>query len=145
MRLLRRPTNRFFFWLLYKSGNAAKPGRVPSIKTNGSRKEKRLESTAGRGRPPISAFPSMSWPVLLHVPLLILWPFLVQCTVNIRSGRRRGRMSGHSPLFSALGIIEVDPFFAAVLVRDPISLFLNHSHGSEAFRNGLLSHSQWFC
>ena len=35
-------------------------GRVPSIETNGSRKEKRLESTAGRVRPPISAVPNMS-------------------------------------------------------------------------------------
>ena len=30
-------------------------------------------------------------------------------------------------------------------VRHPISLLLNNSHGFEAFRNGLLSHSQWSC
>ena len=30
-------------------------------------------------------------------------------------------------------------------VRHPISLLLNHSHGFEAFWNGLLSHSQWSC
>ena len=34
-------------------------------------------------------------------------------TVNIRSGRRRGGMSEHSPQFSALSIIVVDPFFVA--------------------------------
>ena len=51
----------------------------------------------------------------------ILWPFLLQyllpnaehnlCTVNIQSGRWRRSMSGHSPWFSALGNIAVDPFF----------------------------------
>ena len=34
-------------------------------------------------------------------------------TVNIRSVRRREGMSGHSPSFSALDIIVVDPFFVA--------------------------------
>ena len=34
-------------------------------------------------------------------------------TVNIRPGRRCRGMSGHSPWFSALGIIVVDPFFVA--------------------------------
>ena len=34
-------------------------------------------------------------------------------TVNIRPGRQRGGMCGHSPLFSALGIIAVDLFFIA--------------------------------
>ena len=47
MRLLRRSTNRSIFWLLHKSGNADEPGPVPSIETNGSWKEQRLESTAG--------------------------------------------------------------------------------------------------
>ena len=96
-------------------------------------------------------------------------------TVNIRSGRRCGGMSGNSPWFPALEIIAVDPFFVAShnwmqkpisilslkqlfpsketpfkisrlqLVRNPIPLLLNHSHGFETFQNGLLSHSQWFC
>ena len=34
-------------------------------------------------------------------------------TVNIRSGHRRGGLLGHSPGFSALGIIVVNPFFVA--------------------------------
>ena len=38
-----------------------------SIETNGSRKEQRLESTAGGVRPSISAFPNMSGPVLRHM------------------------------------------------------------------------------
>ena len=67
MHLLKRSTNRSIFWPLHKSGNADESGRVPSIETNGSQKEQRLESTAGGVRPPISAFPSMSWPVLRHV------------------------------------------------------------------------------
>ena len=67
MRLLRRSTNRSIFWLLHKSGNADEPGRVPSIETNGSRKEQCLENMAGRVRLPILAFPSMSWPVLRHM------------------------------------------------------------------------------
>ena len=46
--------------LLHESGNADESGRVSSIKTNGSRKEQRLESMAGDVRFPISAFPSMS-------------------------------------------------------------------------------------
>ena len=54
--LLRQSTNRFIFSLLHKSGNADEPGRVPSIETNGSRKEQRLQSTASGVRPPISAF-----------------------------------------------------------------------------------------
>ena len=36
--------------------NANEPGRVPSIEKNGSRKEQRLESMAGRVRLPILAF-----------------------------------------------------------------------------------------
>ena len=35
-----------------KSGNADEPGRVPSIKTNGSWKEQRLESTVDEVKPP---------------------------------------------------------------------------------------------
>jgi len=30
-------------------------------------------------------------------------------------------------------------------IRHAISLFLNHSHDSQSYRNGLLSYSQWFC
>ena len=66
MRLLRRSTNRSIFWLLHKSGNADEPSRVPSIETNGSRKEKRLGSLTGGVRPPISAFPSRFSPILQH-------------------------------------------------------------------------------
>ena len=92
--------------------------------------------------------------------------------VNIRFGRRRGSMAGNSPWFSALGIIVMNPFFISShnamqkslpslpfkqlftskqtpfnifrlqFVWHPISLLLNHSHGFEAFWNGL-SHSQW--
>ena len=61
---LRRSTNRSIFWLLHKSGNADEPSYAPSIETNSSRKEQRLESTASGVRLPISAFLSMSWPVL---------------------------------------------------------------------------------
>ena len=61
MRLLRRSTNRSIFWLLQKSGNADEPARVSSIDKNGS-----LESTAGKVRPSISAFPTMSWQALQH-------------------------------------------------------------------------------
>ena len=142
-----------------------KSGRVPSIETEGIRKEQRLESTAASIRPPISAFPSMtcrSYDMWLSIvmlednffaSLLLLWPLLLQfsaqthqlrsiqipCdsftqfqqliihhtelvpqnaahnlgTVNIRCGRRRGGMSGHSQWFSALGMIIVDSFFVA--------------------------------
>ena len=67
MRLLRRSTNRSIFWLLYKSGNADEPSRMPSIERNGSWKEQRLKSTVGGIRPPISVFPSMFWPILWHM------------------------------------------------------------------------------
>ena len=60
MHLLRPSTNRSIFLLLRKSGNADEPGHVPSIETNGTRKEQRLESTAGRVGPSITAFSSMS-------------------------------------------------------------------------------------
>ena len=40
-------TNRSIFLLLHKSGNAHKLSRVPSIETNSSQNEQRLESTAG--------------------------------------------------------------------------------------------------
>ena len=43
MRLLRRSTNRSIFLLYHMSGNADEPGRVPSIETNGSRKEQPRE------------------------------------------------------------------------------------------------------
>ena len=67
MRLLRRSTNRSIFWLRHKSGNADEPGCVPSIETNSSRKEQRLESTKGAVRTPISTFPgSRVSPVLQH-------------------------------------------------------------------------------
>ena len=187
MRLLKRFTNRFIFCLLHNSRNVDEPGRVPSIEINGSRKEKRLENTAGGVRPPISAFPSMSWPVLWHVAehchaegWLILIPYdgltwfqqliiyhteLVPPnaehnlgTVNIRTDRRGEGKFVYSPLFSALEIIVVTHFSSPVMmrcknpfwfsrlpfVRNSISLLLNHSHGFEAFRNGLLSYSQWF-
>ena len=95
--------------------------------------------------------------------------------VNIRFGRRHESMAENSPWFSALGIIVMNPFFVPShnamqkslpslpfkqpftskqtpfnisrlqFVRHPISLLLNHSHGFEAFWNGLLSHSQWSC
>ena len=67
IRLLRWSTNRSIFWLLHKSGNADEPGLVPSIETSCSWKKQLLESTTGGVRPPISTFPSMSWPVLWHV------------------------------------------------------------------------------
>ena len=37
--LLRRSTNRSIFWLVQKSGNTDEPIRVPSMKTNASRKK----------------------------------------------------------------------------------------------------------
>ena len=141
------------------------PSRVPSIETNGSRKEQGLEY-GGWGK--TSHF-SVSKYILTGLvtyggafscfvlSLLVLWPFLLQCsaqthqlplipiccdgftrfqqliihhtklvppnaehnfgTVNIRSGRRRGGMSGYSPWFSALGVIVVDPFFVAVVMQ----------------------------
>ena len=46
MRLLRRSTNRFIFWLLRKSRNVYGSVRASSIETNSSRKKQRLESTA---------------------------------------------------------------------------------------------------
>ena len=59
--------NRSIFLLLHNSGNADDPGRVLSIETNGSGKESSLENTAGGVRPPTTALPSISWPVLRHV------------------------------------------------------------------------------
>ena len=75
MRLLSRSTNRSIFWLLYKSGNTNELGRMPLMETNGSRKEQCLESTGGGVRPTISAFPSMSWPVLRY--FLVISIFII--------------------------------------------------------------------
>ena len=102
MRLLRRSRNRSIFWLLHKSGNADEPDRTPSIKTNGSRKEQRLEGTAGGVRSPISAFQRFhvcldrSCDMLTSifilkdnfiVSLLVLWPFLLQCSAQTHQRR----------------------------------------------------------
>ena len=99
MHLLRWSTNRSIFWLLHKSGNADEPGRVPSIGTSGSRKEQRLESKERGVKPPILAFPSMSWPILRHVAehfmlednsvvfLLVLQPFLFQSSAQAHQFR----------------------------------------------------------
>jgi len=58
--LLRLSTNRSNFLLLYKTGSAGQPGRVPLIETSDSQREQRLENTASGVELPISTFPSMS-------------------------------------------------------------------------------------
>jgi len=45
--LLRLSTNRSNFLLLYKTGCARQPGRVPLIETSDSQRKQRLENTAG--------------------------------------------------------------------------------------------------
>ena len=64
--------NRSMYLLLHKNGNADKPGRVPSIETNGSNSN----STVGGVRPPISVFPNRLLPVLnFHLFIYYLFTY----------------------------------------------------------------------
>ena len=61
-------------------------------------------------------------------------------------------LSSHNPmqknLFSVVFESAVRKWkiaFRFQFMRHSISLFLNHSHGSQSYRNGLLNYPQWFC
>ena len=56
-----------FFYFFIRAEMLMSQNVCHRLEKKGSRKEQRLGSTAVGVRPPISAFPSMSWPVLRHV------------------------------------------------------------------------------
>ncbi|GBP45053.1 Spermine synthase [Eumeta japonica] len=114
--LLKRSTNRSNFLLLHKTGSAGQPGRVPLIETSDSPREQRLENTANWGR-------TSYFNVSNHIAMQKSLP--------------------SSPC-KQLFISKQTPFNISRLqiVRRPMSLFLNHFHDFQAFRNGLLRHSQ---
>ena len=63
-------------------------------------------------------------------------------------------ISSHNPMQKIFSLLSLNQLFASEkspfnvsrfqFIRHPISLFLNHSHGSQSYRNGL-SYPQWFC
>jgi len=63
--------------------------------------------------------------------------------------------SSHNPMQKTFSLLSLNQLFASEkspfsvsrfqFIRHPISLFLNHFHGSQSYRNGLLSYPQWFC
>ena len=64
-------------------------------------------------------------------------------------------VTGHNAIYKPIPILSLKQLFTSKetlfsisqlqLVRNPIFSFVNLSHGFEAFRDGLLRHSQWFC
>jgi len=64
-------------------------------------------------------------------------------------------ISSHNPMQKIFSLLSLNQLFASEkspfnvsrfqFIRHPISLFLNHSHLSQSYRNGLLSYLQWFC
>ena len=83
------------------------------------------------------------WPglaVLFLRGVIVEFPFLI---------------SSHNPMQKTFSLLSLNQLFASEkspfnvsrfqFIRHPISLFLNHSHGSQSYRNGLLSYPQWFC